>query len=393
MRSIYAPTRAVIAALTVLTQILAIPGLTRAQSSEELAPRWEFLAEGGPVQQLIIDPTRAIVIGMGPYLIHIWSIRGDGALVARRSVEYPENTIRHFALDTTGGVLAYLVSGLRNEVIFVDTVTGSRLDVVNGSRAGSSMRRGDGTWQLELGEGVLPRRVAIGDSTDRRLQAVAVALTAGQVLYWPVGNEPILIDTRVPRLDAVAVAPDGIVRWAGPAGWGERRSNGRIAEYDITVPEDLEPASVVAPTFWGDDIVYTAQAESAVEFLSVGRNLPGMGSADSVDSIVRLLPNDESRVWSDDERTVTAAIPYSSPPTFVGLDRESRTYLEMYEEGLAIVRSDEAAETRTLQLIGGGDISRRIGSVGVEVQAPGAGPVSGVFATARGSVVSVYELP
>ena len=336
------------------------------------------------MQELVIDRTRAVVVGMGPYLLHIWSIRGGGELVARRSVEYPENTIRDFALDATGDVLAYLVTGIRNEVVFVDVVTGARLDIVSGGPAGSGQRRGDGSWQLNehLADGLLPRRVAIGHSTDRRLDGVAVALGAGKVLYWSVGEAaPVSMSTGLVRLDAIMVTPDGGVRWAGPGGWGERSADGDIARYDLAVPDDLGISNVVGPTFVGNDLVYTVEAESAVELRRM--------RATRTDAVVRLSPDAENRMWSD-ERAPVADPPYPSPPRFVGLSG-GRTHLELYDDGLANVRDDETGDVLTFRLAGR-TADGRVDSVGVEVDAREEGWSPALVATARGSVVSVYEL-
>ena len=203
----------------VLLSILLCPrgATTAAQNSVTRVPIAEFVAQGGSISRTAIAPDDTYLVTMGTYILNIWDLTDPSRLPLKRAVRYPDNVLQDFKLNTTGDLLAYLVAGDDNMVVFMDPRSGRRIDPRNGQRAaGSGNSLANGYWKLE-DEKIPESLTAI--HLGQPGASVAVAYAFGGISHLDIDTgRSNLIETDLHQLwDVEFVTPERLT-WAGPYG-------------------------------------------------------------------------------------------------------------------------------------------------------------------------------
>lgn len=199
------------------------------QQADKLAlqPKAEFVATDGDIKKLLITPDGRTLIGIGPYVVHIWRIN-TGTLVSKRSVAYPENIIQDIEVDASGRTLAYLVSGMQSEVVFISLETGQRVDVRSGKpvvAGGAAPKPGEGSWRLPSlpVKTTVPRSIAMQGRQNSEVTEVAVAYSSGTIQVLNLATTMVAeVQTKSLGLRSVEFDADGRLVWVGPQGYGTR---------------------------------------------------------------------------------------------------------------------------------------------------------------------------
>jgi len=219
---------------TMLAPTLGEPAQTASPSFERKA---EFVASGGDVTKVLVVEDRSIVVGIGPYMLYVWSI-GGGKLISHRTVQYPENRIRDVAVAPSGKVLAYLVSGDQSEVVFVSLDTGQRVDVGSGQTIpgpAPADKPGAGSWRLPATRGTgaavpIPRSVGLKEKSGSQRASVAVAYSSGLIQVLDVAKAAVsTVNTNMTALREVAFNQQGTLGWVGANGYGTLNAEGKPA--------------------------------------------------------------------------------------------------------------------------------------------------------------------
>jgi len=221
-----------------LVPVLGQPAQTPSPSFER---KGEFVASDGDVTKVLIVDDRALVVGIGPYTLYVWSI-DRGAMLSQRTVQYPENRLRDVTVCASGKVLAYLVSGDQSEVVFASFDTGQRVDVRTGEGIvgpAPTDKPGVGSWRLAAPGGTgaaipIPRAVSLKETSPGRLASVAVAYSSGAIQVLDVGTGiASTVNTGMTGLREVTFNQQGAVAWAGANGYGTLNADGKPANTEF----------------------------------------------------------------------------------------------------------------------------------------------------------------
>ena len=157
----------------------------------ELAPLYEFERLGTDVKKVAISPNGRYVLGMGTYTLTLWDTYNDTHSL--RAISYPDNALVDVAFSESGAFYGYLVGGRTNEIVFVATESGEKIDPFDGFGCG---RLGDadynpdcGSWKLR--DGSLPTTFIMSDSSNNPygVGRIAVAFDDGNIQDWIRGGD------------------------------------------------------------------------------------------------------------------------------------------------------------------------------------------------------------
>ncbi len=189
-------------------RFVAPHGVAAAQmAAPRVEPLTEVVAEGGDVRRVHLTANGNTLVTMGEFMLHVWDLP-SGSLRFTRTIVYPDNRLRDFAVEEVTGIIAYLVSGDANRVVFADLTTGERIHPAGGT-----------AWEWALPAEWFPVSVDVL-SRDDRVGKVAVADAYGSIGILDVDNDDTVMLTVDGRIRTVHWLGTGALLWAGPRGVG-----------------------------------------------------------------------------------------------------------------------------------------------------------------------------
>ena len=329
---------------------------------QRVEPITEIVAEGGDVTKLHITSDGNTLVTMGEFMLHVWDLP-SGSLRFARTIVYPDNTLRDFAVDEENGTVAYLVAGNDNGVVFADLRTGNLTDPIMPAGAGARDWLLPAEW-FPVSIDMLYR--------DGQVDRVAAADAYGNVKItnlWAWGNDQVFSVGE--RIRTVHWLDNGALLWVGPRGAG-LLMEGQNHFFPVTNRQ--------AYTF-GEELLVERFVESRGTV--VGYNA-GMWSArieaqpESLDEAV--APGNVTTSWVAESRVDSAGI------ARVGSAEGEGPLWQAYSSGELELRGRDGV------LWFGEAVSDIEEANGLPANAFAATPDGALVAVARDVVVSVYRL-